>query len=43
MKKIAKAQVNPVAKFMHKANKSLVFKDRTKYQRAQKHKGGRYE
>jgi hypothetical protein len=30
---------NPVAKFAHKANKATVQRDRTKYQRKQKHKG----
>ena len=30
---------NPVAKFAHKANKPTVQRDRTKYQRKQKHKG----
>ena len=30
---------NPVAKFAHKVNKATVQRDRTKYQRKQKHKG----
>ena len=30
---------NPVAKFAHKANKATIQRDRTKYQRKQKHKG----
>jgi hypothetical protein len=30
---------NPVAKFAHRVNKATVQRDRTKYNRKQKHKG----
>lgn len=30
---------NPVAKYAHQFNKTQVFKDKTKYQRGEKHKG----
>lgn len=43
MKKIKQAKIyaikNTVAKFAFKFNKSLIFKDQTKYQRQRKHKG----
>lgn len=32
---------NPVAKNAHKFNKSVKFKDKTKYERHQKHKGAK--
>jgi hypothetical protein len=30
---------NPVAKYAHQFNKAIVFEDKTKYQRGEKHKG----
>ncbi|MGI9210967.1 MAG: DUF7230 family protein [Methylococcaceae bacterium] len=32
-------QLNPVAKFAHKVNKAVVFRDHTAYTRKAKHKG----
>jgi len=40
LKGLADKQVsNPVAKFAYQFNKAKVYKDKTKYQRAAKHKG----
>lgn len=39
MNKKAKKQSNPVAKFAHRFNQSIRFKDKTKYTRKGKSKG----